>query len=96
MIEFFEMHSVTEATEISGKLDNLTVTKTLGSGFSSIVKLAFDPVTATNYALKILNLDDKTQNTSLLLRDEVAAMRCMDHKHIVKYHQFSEEATYIE
>ena len=23
-------------------------------------------------------------------------MQCMDHKHIVKYHQFKEEATYIE
>ena len=83
-------------TSVTGYLDNLTVTETLGEGFSSIVKLAFDPVVGANYALKILNLEQTDQNTDILFKDEVAAMQCMDHKHVAKCHKFKEDATYID
>ena len=33
--------------EVTGHVDHLTVTRTLGSGFSSVVKLAYDPVSYT-------------------------------------------------
>ena len=60
--------------EVTGFLNHLTVTKTLGSGFSSVVKLAFDPVTCTQSALKILSLEEKSKNADLLFEDEVAAL----------------------
>ena len=83
-------------TSVTGYLDNFTVTDTLGEGFSSVVKLAFDQVTGANYALKVLNLEQSHQNHDLLFKDEVAAMQCMDHKHVAKCHKFKEDATYID
>ena len=83
-------------TSVTGYLDNFAVTETLGEGFSSIVKLAVDPVAGTNYALKILNLEQTAQNNDILFNDEVAAMQCMDHKHVAKCHEFKKNATYID
>ena len=51
---------------MTGFLDELTVTRTLGSGFSSVVKLAFDPDSYTAYACKILSMEEKGRSLDLL------------------------------
>ena len=58
---------------MTGYLDIYQTTKTLGSGFSAKVKLAHDPNTDKQFALKILSLENPENNaqTINLLRKEV-------------------------
>ena len=83
---------------ISGSLDNFKTTKTLGSGFSAKVKLAYDQETGKDYALKLFDLENPKNNKKAieLLRKEVQATKNFDHKHIVKYYSFKEESTYTK
>ena len=78
--------------EVTGHVDHLTVTRTLGSGFSSVVKLAYDPVSCTQYALKILSLEEKGKNHDRLFQDEVAALNNFSHKHIAGFTMYNEDA----
>lgn len=76
---------------MTSTIDNFTVTKTLGSGFSAKVKLAQDE-NNNQYALKIFDLTNPRNNKKAidLLKKEVEATNKLQYKHIVKYHQFNE------
>ena len=78
--------------EATGYVDHLTVTQFLGSGFSSVVKLAHDPISNTQCALKILSLEQKTKDHVSLLQDEVTALSKFSHKHIAGLLHFNEDA----
>ena len=75
------------------RLDNYTLGKTLGSGFSAKVKhgTAED---GTEYALKIFRLDNPQFNDKAfkLLKEEVQATTQLDHNNVVKYFEFKEHA----
>ena len=80
---------------MTSTIDQFTLTKTLGSGFSAKVKLARDSNDA-EYALKIFDLTNPTNNKKAidLLKKEVEATQKLDHKNIVKYYQFQESSTW--
>merc|ERR1712038_737923 len=82
-------------TEMTNKIDNFTITKTLGSGFSAKVKLAHDEQN-NEYALKIFDLNNPRNNKKAidLLKKEVAATEKLQYKHIVKYHTFQESSVW--
>ena len=75
-------------------IDGYTLTKTLGQGFSAKVKLAHDS-NGNEYALKIFDLNNPKNNKKAmdLLKKEVEACDKLQYKHIVKYHEFKEEAS---
>ena len=75
-------------------IDGFTIGKTLGSGFSAKVKLATSQ-DGTEYALKIFRLDNPNFNDKAfkLLKEEVEATNQLDHRHVVKYFEFKENAT---
>ena len=78
-----------------GKVGKYHTLRTLGSGSSSIVKLAVDRKTQETFALKLLVRPQSDESEKLdLWRSEVEAVRRMDHKHVTKYHHFEESATY--
>ena len=74
-------------------IDQYTLEKTLGSGFSAKVKLASDPQ-GNQYALKIFNLNNPQNNAKAieLLKKEVESTQKLDHQNIVKYYQFQENS----
>lgn len=78
---------------VKAQLDKYNITKTLGKGFSAKVKLAHQE-DGSEYAIKIFDLDNPQNNSRFmgLLKDEVAATMVLDHKHIVKIHDFKEAA----
>ena len=76
------------------RLDNFTLGRTLGSGFSAKVKIGIAP-DGTEYALKIFDLNDPNFNKRAfkLLREEVAATTSLNHENVVRYHEFNENST---
>lgn len=78
---------------MTSTIDQFTLTKTLGSGFSAKVKLARDS-TDCEYALKIFDLSNPANGKKAidLLKKEVEATQKLDHKNIVKYYQFQESS----
>ena len=78
----------------SGSIDQYKLTKTLGSGFSSKVKLATD-TDGKQYAMKIFDLQ-KTENALDLMRQEVAVLESLSNRHIVNYVSHSESAFWIK
>ena len=78
----------------SGSIDQYKLTRTLGAGFSSKVKLAIDS-DGKQYALKIFNLN-KTENALELMRQEVAVLKDLSNRHIVNYVTHSESAIWIK
>lgn len=80
-----------------GSLDGFTLGRTLGSGFSAKVKLGTSQ-DGTEYALKIFRLDNPQFNERAfkLLKEEVDATTQLDHRHVVKYFEFKENATMIK
>ena len=70
-----------------------TLGRTLGSGFSAKVKLGTNP-SGDQFAVKIFRLDNPefNQRAFQLLRDEVQSVQTLDHKHVVKYFEFNENA----
>ena len=71
---------------MTGYIDNFETSKILGEGASSKVRLGFDKQTGERVAIKMLDLEDPRNNARKieLLRKEVEAIQCMNHKHIVK------------
>ena len=80
---------------MASTIDNYTVGKKLGEGFSAKVKLATDQ-TNTQYALKIFPLDHPQNNENMmkLLQQEVESTQKFDNQHIVKYYEFKESAVW--
>ena len=80
--------------EITGILDQYSLTKTLGSGFSAKVKLATDK-DGNEYAIKIFNMENpmNDQRQMELIKQEFEAAKKLDHKYICKYHDFQENKT---
>ena len=74
-------------------IDEYTLEKTLGSGFSAKVKLASDPQ-GNQYALKIFDLTNPQNNSKAieLLKKEVESTQKLDHHNIVKYYAFKENS----
>ncbi len=77
------------------QLGKYQVTKTLGTGYTSKIKLGYDPETEQHHALKILKknctfADDKT------LRAEVSILSKLSHKNIIKIFEVQENADYIK
>ena len=74
-------------------IDEYTLEKTLGSGFSAKVKLASDPQ-GNQYALKIFDLTNPQNNSKAieLLKKEVDSTQKLDHHNIVKYYAFKENS----
>ena len=85
------VETANEAAPIKAVLDDYNITKTLGSGFSAKVKLAHKS-DGSEYAIKIFDLSNTQNNTRFmnLLKGEVEATMRLNHKHIVKYHEFNE------
>jgi serine/threonine protein kinase len=79
---------------MTATLDGFTLGRTLGSGFSAKVKLG-TAQDGTEYALKIFRLDNPQFNEKAfkLLKEEVEATNQLDHRHVVKYFEFKENAT---
>ena len=79
---------------MTATLDNFTLGRTLGSGFSAKVKVGQAP-DGTEYALKIFDLANPNfnQRAFKLLREEVEATTQLDHENVVRYHDFKEDAT---
>ena len=75
-------------------LDNFTLGRTLGSGFSAKVKVGQAP-DGSEYALKIFDLANPNfnQRAFKLLREEVEATTQLNHENVVRYHDFKEDAT---
>jgi serine/threonine protein kinase len=75
-------------------IDQYTLEKTLGSGFSAKVKLASDPQ-GNQYALKIFDLNNPQNSGKAmeLLKKEVESTQKLDHHNIVKYYAFKENST---
>jgi len=82
---------------MTSTIDQFTVGRTLGSGFSAKVKLG-TAQDGTEYALKIFRLDNPNFNERAfkLLKEEVEATTSLDHKHVVKYFEFKERATWLK
>ena len=79
---------------MTATLGGYTLGRTLGSGFSAKVKLG-TAADGASYAVKIFRLDNPefNQRAFQLLRDEVQSVQTLDHKHVVKYFEFNENAT---
>ena len=75
-------------------LDNYTLGKTLGSGFSAKVKLGTLP-NGDQHALKIFRLDNPAfdEKAFKLLTEEDELIIQLNHENIVKIYTFSERAT---
>ena len=77
---------------MTGILDGkFRLTKTLGSGFSAKVKLAFDEE-GNEFAIKIFDLEN-TENSKRqmeLIKQEVDATIKLNHRYICRYHEFQE------
>ena len=82
---------------MTATLDGFTLGRTLGSGFSAKVKLGTNQE-GVEYALKIFRLDNPQFNEKAfkLLKEEVEATNQLEFKHVVKYFEFKESATYIK
>lgn len=82
---------------MSSTIDNFTLGRTLGSGFSAKVKVGMAE-DGTEYALKIFNLQNPNFNARAfkLLREEVEATTSLEHDNVVKYHDFKEDAIMIK
>lgn len=78
-------------------INNYTLGRTLGSGFSAKVKLATTP-DGTQYALKIFRSDNPEFNKRAfkLLMEEVAAASQLDHRFVVKQFEFKESAMWVK
>lgn len=64
----------------------------MGSGFSAKVKLGTS-ADGSEHAIKIFKLNNEfNQRAFQLLRDEVSSVQNLDHKHVVKYFEFNENA----
>ena len=77
------------------RLDNrYTLSKKLGEGFSAQVRLAVADHDNNQYAIKIFDLQHPEFNERAfrLLKQEVEATTSLEHKNIVKYHEFKEQA----
>lgn len=79
---------------MTSTLGQYSLGRTLGSGFSAKVKLGTTP-DGNQYAVKIFRLDNPefNQRAFQLLKDEVQSVQTLDHKHVVKYFEFNENAT---
>lgn len=66
----------------------------MGEGFSAQVKLATSDEDGRQYAIKIFDLQNEQFNERAfrLLKQEVEATNELEHKNIVKYLEFKEEA----
>lgn len=80
---------------VKARLGKYNVTKKLGAGFSAKIRLAHTD-DGTSYALKIFDLRKKENNTKFLklVQDEVQNTIGLNNKHIVRYYEFQEKATY--
>ena len=78
---------------MSSTLDNFTLGRTLGSGFSAKVKVG-QATDGTEYALKIFDPANPNfnQRAFKLLREEVEATTQLNHENVVRYHDFKEDA----
>ncbi len=78
---------------MTSTIDHYTLGRTLGSGFSAKVKLAQMP-DGNEVAVKIFRLDnpDFNKRAFQLLKDEVQSVQTLEHKHVVKYFEFKENA----
>ena len=82
------------------RLDNrFTLTKKLGEGFSATVRQAvpdYDP--EQQFAIKIFDLESPQFNERAfrLLKQEVDATTSLDHKNIVRYIEFKEQAVLVD
>ena len=75
-----------------------TLTKKLGTGFSATVKQAVPDNDQNVYAIKIFDLDSPQFNerTFRLLKQEVEATTNLEHKNIVRYLEFKEQADLVD
>jgi serine/threonine protein kinase len=82
---------------MTSTLAGYTIGRTLGSGFSAKVKLG-TASDGSEYAVKIFRLDNPDFNARAfqLLRDEVQSVQTLDHKHVVKYFEFNENAVWYK
>ncbi len=82
---------------MTAQLDGYSIGKTLGSGFSAKVKYAQNQA-GEERALKIFRKDGQfwDQRAFTLLQEEVRNTTQLDHKNVVKYHDFKESATYTK
>jgi serine/threonine protein kinase len=70
-----------------GKIGNIQILRTLGSGSSCKVKLGLDEDAGRKVAVKIL-LDDIDDKTKELVITEVEAMSVLDHPNVIKQLQY--------
>lgn len=68
----------------SKSIGKFTILRTLGTGGSCKVKLAYDNETKRKVAVKIMN-DDMGEEEKQLLTNEVDKMCKLNHKHITQY-----------
>jgi serine/threonine protein kinase len=75
-------------------IDNYTCVKTLGAGISAKVKLARDNSSGQLVALKIFskNNPQNTAQSLKVLQDEVSSYMQLNHKNIVNFISFKEDA----
>ncbi len=80
---------------MTSTIDQYTLGRTLGSGFSAKVKLGQTP-DGNEVAVKIFRLDNPEFNKRAfqLLKDEVQSVQTLEHKHVVKYFEFKENAVW--
>ena len=78
---------------MTSTIGGYTLGRTLGSGFSAKVKLA-TAQDGSEVAMKIFRLDNPefNQRAFQLLKDEVSSVQTLDHRHVVKYYEFNENA----
>ena len=83
--------------QITGTLDQYRLTKTLGSGFSAKVKLAYDQE-GKEFAIKIFDLTktDNSERQMELVKQEVEATLKLRHKFIAGYHEYQSNRTLIK
>ena len=76
-------------------INNYRLGATLGTGFSAKVKEATSS-DGQQFAIKIFRLDNPEFNIRAfqLLRDEVQSVNILDHKHVLKYFEFNENAVW--
>lgn len=63
-------------------LGNYTILKTLGSGGTCKVKLAYDPVNQKKVAIKILK-NDLSEKTLKLVLEEIKIMQSLVHENVL-------------
>ena len=82
---------VTAENPIKGTLDQYSLTKTLGSGFSAKVKLAHD-ASGKEFAIKMFDLGNamNDQRQMELIKKEVESTKQLDHPYICKNYEFQE------